>query len=72
MLRSTVRGVVFDPVGIKEIAERLGVPPGTVAVWHHRGLMPKSRHVASGKPVWRWATIRKWAEQTGRLPKESE
>jgi hypothetical protein len=30
----------LDIVGVKEIAERLGVKPQTAAAWRHRGLLP--------------------------------
>ncbi len=60
----------YDPVGVREIAQRLGVARGTVAVWHHRGLMPKPRGEVSGSPAWHWPEIEKWARKTGRLPEE--
>ena len=50
-----------DPVGLKEIAERLGVRRGTVDIWHHRGLLPAPKWTVGGRPAWSWRTIEKWA-----------
>lgn len=66
---ATVLPVAIDLVGVREIAERLGVPRGTVAIWRHREQMPEPEWTISSGPVWRWATIERWAEKTGRLPK---
>lgn len=59
-----------DIVDVGDIAERLGVKQSTVHVWRYRNLLPEPEWDISGQPAWRWVTIRKWAEQTGRLPKE--
>ena len=53
-------------VGIKEIAERLGVAQQTAAVWRFRGLLPEPEGYVSGMPAWRWVTIWRWARRTGR------
>ena len=53
-------------VGVKEIAERLGVRQQTAAVWGTRGLLPKPEGMVSGNPAWRWVTIYRWARRTGR------
>lgn len=57
----------IDIVGIKEIAERLGVKPQTAAAWRVRGLLPPEEGTVSGSPAWSWATIQRWAHETGRL-----
>lgn len=57
-----------DVVGTNEIADRLGVQPGTVWQWRQRGLLPKPEWTVSTVPAWNWATVRAWAIETGRLP----
>lgn len=75
--RSTVAAVHkgSDPVGLSEIAARLGVRPQTAVMWHYRSgrgelpvPMPPHRWTVSGRPVWRWADIEQWAAETGRQP----
>lgn len=56
-----------DPVGSRDIAERIGVKAQTVAQWKLRGIMPEPRWQISGLPVWRWCDIEKWAQDTGRM-----
>lgn len=56
-----------DPVGLIEIAARLGVQRNTVDVWRQRDLLPQPDWTVGGRPAWNWPTIRSWAEQTGRL-----
>lgn len=51
-----------DPVGLKEIAERLGVKPQTAQVWRHRGILPAPEWTVSGAPAWDWPTIKAWHE----------
>ena len=59
---------VEDPVGLAEIAERLGVQRRTAVTWHSRGLLPKPAAVVSTNiPVWSWPVIEDWARETGRL-----
>jgi predicted DNA-binding transcriptional regulator AlpA len=55
-----------DPVGIPEIAERLGVKRETVDVWRFRGLLPEPRWTVGGRPAWDWPDVLTWAEKTGR------
>lgn len=55
------------PVGLKEIADRLGVKRQTANVWHFRKLLPEPRWVVSGSPAWDWQEVKDWARQTGRL-----
>lgn len=62
----------LDVVGLKEVAQRLGVEERTASMWKWRGLLPPADGIVSGLPVWRWSTIRKWATATGRLPKQEE
>lgn len=57
----------LDIVGLKEIAERLGVKQQTAAAWRHRGLLPPEEGTVSGAPAWRWETIEQWALRTGRF-----
>jgi hypothetical protein len=59
--------VPLDLVGEKEIADRLGVQPGTVHQWRKRDLLPEPTAEVSGVPVWEWSTIDAWARATGRL-----
>lgn len=54
-------------VDISAIAERLQVPKDTVNKWRHRGLLPDADYPLVVGPVWEWATIKQWAEVTGRL-----
>ena len=57
-----------EPVGVVDIARRLGVRQQTVAMWRYRGLLPDPRWSVSNQPAWDWQDIRRWAESTGRLP----
>src|SRR5258708_13569340 len=59
--------VDLDMVGLKEIAERLGVKQQTAAAWRYRGLLPAPEGTVSGAPAWNWATIDTWARSSGRL-----
>lgn len=60
---------ISDPVGVAEIADRLGVKRQTVAAWKVRGLLPEpDLHLAMG-PLWAWSVIEQWAEETGRRPR---
>ena len=56
----------LDLVGIREIADRLGVRTQTASAWRYRGLLPEPEWEVSGRAVWRWKVIRRWADQTGR------
>jgi len=61
-------GPVDDtPVGLVEIAERLGVERQTVDAWRHRRLLPDPAWTVGGRPAWAWSTIEAWARYTGRL-----
>lgn len=55
------------PVGITEIAERLGVPRPTVDTWRYRDKLPASRWRVGGRPAWCWrCDISPWAERYGK------
>lgn len=70
---STIDEMQADPVGVKDIAARLGVRDQTVATWKVRGLLPEPRWTVSGMSVWQWSDIEKWAKKTGRWDRvESE
>lgn len=60
-----------EPVGVVDIARRLGVRQQTVAMWRYRGLLPDPRWSVSNQPAWDWQDIRRWAESTGRLPADT-
>jgi hypothetical protein len=60
-------GAAVDIVGLKEIAQRLGKKQQTAAAWRYRGLLPPEEGTVSGAPAWSWATIERWARETGRL-----
>lgn len=49
-----------EPVGLVEIADRLGVPRGQLDVMRHRGQMPEPRWTVGGRPAWDWSTIEGW------------
>lgn len=55
------------PVGLVEIADRLGVQRATVDQWRARGLLPEPRWTVGGRPAWSWLEIAEWATETGRL-----
>lgn len=56
-----------DPVGVADIAIRLGVKRQTVAAWNHRGLLPEPEWERAAGPLWNWPAIEAWARETGRL-----
>lgn len=58
--------MTVEPVGLAEIAQRLGVKRETAKMWHYRGLLPPSRWTVSGIPAWDWRDVEKWAKETGR------
>src|SRR5690606_30966907 len=61
-------GPVDDtPVGLVEIAERLGVERQAGGASRHRGGLPDPAGTAGGRPAWAWSTIEAWARHTGRL-----
>lgn len=58
-----------EPVGLKEIAERLGVKRGTVDAWGpgQRDTLPEPTWTIGGRPAWRWSVIEAWAREQGKL-----
>lgn len=60
--------VLCEPVGVLEVAVRLGVKDRTVHQWLNRGLMPPADFgVVNGSRAWNWLTILGWAGVSGRL-----
>lgn len=60
--------VDVDPVGIKEIADRLGVKRRTVDQWLQRDLrFPEPRWKVGGRPAWEWEDVEHWVLNTDRL-----
>jgi predicted DNA-binding transcriptional regulator AlpA len=58
-----------EPVGLVEIAERLGIKRQTADQWRYIGTtFPKQRWTVGGRPAWDWSDIETWARETGRLP----
>jgi hypothetical protein len=61
-----------DPVGVLEIADRLGVKDRSVHKMIQRGVMPPPDYVTvNGSRAWEWRTILWWAGETQRLAKEA-
>lgn len=56
-----------DPVGIVEIADRLGVKRQTVDQWRLRKLLPEPCWTVGKRPAWTWNQIAEWGRSTGRL-----
>lgn len=56
-----------DPVGVAEIAIRLGVKRQTVAAWKVRGILPEPDVTLAMGPLWSWDRIKTWAKESGRL-----
>ncbi|HTI26203.1 MAG TPA: helix-turn-helix domain-containing protein [Kutzneria sp.] len=57
-----------DPVGVTEIAERLGVAPDTIQKWRarHEGFPAARWPQVGGRPAWHWPDIQAWLRGTGR------
>lgn len=63
----------LDLVSLAEIANRLGVPPGTVYAWRKRNRLPEPDWtVSESTPVWRWQTIQRWAVGAGYITAPAE
>lgn len=57
-----------DPVGIPDIAERLGVAATTPHQWKTRGLLPAPDYTISGIVLaWDWRKVLRWAGLNGRI-----
>jgi len=62
-----------EPVGLSEIAVRMGLHRQTTKQWHGRGLLPPpGPGTVSGAPWWDWAVIEAWARETGRWKEPGE
>lgn len=57
---------IIDPVGPREIADRLRVSVNTVHSWRNRGILPDPDVVLGLGPIWSWIRISTWALETGR------
>lgn len=63
------------PVGIADVAGRLGVSVNTVMGWRRRSAkewvnvpsFPDSNGQISGREWWWWKRVEDWARETGRL-----
>lgn len=61
-----------EPVGLKEIAERLGVVAHTAHTWRVRGVFDlEPIGTVSGFDAFCWADVASWAVDTGRLESRS-
>ena len=60
--------VIAEPLGEQDVSRYLCVAPSTVRVWRTRGVLPDPDAILNGNvPVWSRRTIKRWAENTGRL-----
>lgn len=66
LLRKLRIGV--EPIGIKEMAERMNTTRKTVDTWRERrGVgFPEPRWTVGGRPSWDWCDIEEWGDATGR------
>lgn len=55
------------PVGVQDIAERLGVSAEEVHRWRDLSIFPPPRWRVSGRPAWNWEVVEKWAIKMGYL-----
>lgn len=63
--------VASDPVGVIEIAQRLGVLDRSVHKMIQRGRLPAPDYDSvNGSRAWNWRTILWWAGETRRLNRE--
>lgn len=64
--------LLCDPVGVAEIADRLGMKRKTLDMIRYRGgdnALPPARWAVGGWPAWEWITdVVPWAVRTGRWP----
>lgn len=58
-------------VGIADIARRLERPRATVDQWKWLKVLPEPDWTIGDRPAWKWATIERWALETGRLPADA-
>lgn len=61
-----------EPVGVVEIADRLGVTRKHVEAWRTRGragrAFPSPRWTVGGRPAWEWSAVADWHEKTKKSP----
>ena len=62
-----VQAAAADPVGVVEIAARLGVERQTVDKWRTRKILPAPTWTVGGRPAWSWPVVEGWAKESGRL-----
>lgn len=56
-------------VGMRQIAQMLGVDRRTPSKWRYRKVLPPPDHTpVNNGPAWLRTTILRWADDTGRLP----
>lgn len=61
-----------EPVGLDEIARRIGVNKGTLTAMRGRGQLPKERGTLSARaPWWYWGDLVPWAVERGYLTVEA-
>ncbi len=61
-------GECGDPVGVLEMAERLGMKDRSIHMVRRRGQLPKPDYeTVNGSRAWEWSTILWWAGETDRL-----
>jgi predicted DNA-binding transcriptional regulator AlpA len=66
--RSDVEQEESDNVGVKEIAERMGVNSSAVSNWIKRDASFPAPHISlSRSSVWNWPEVKAWAIATGRM-----
>lgn len=51
-----------------DIAKRLDISPQRVNILASGPGFPKPLGKLGRSPVWRWSSIERWAQETGRLP----
>jgi len=65
-------GECGDPVGVLEMAKRLGIQDRSVHMIRRRGQLPRPDYEqVNGSRAWEWSTILWWAGETDRLRKPS-
>ena len=61
-------GECGDPVGVLEMATRLGIQDRSVHMIRRRGQLPRPDYEqVNGSRAWEWSTILWWAGETDRL-----
>jgi predicted DNA-binding transcriptional regulator AlpA len=57
-----------DPVGTREIADRLGAARQTVWTWIDQGIFPDPDWASvNARPAWEWERVLRWAGDGQRL-----